>query len=274
MAQTIQDALAKGGKASTSEGRSVEYVGTVEAYNKWAEVYDTDGNFLQALDTIQMKDLLPRFLSLVQSQNQTKSLKLVDLGCGTGRNTLQLVKAAPEDAQIIGVDASPGMLEVARETLSSNGVGERVSLGVYDLLAEADATLPESLGGESATGIISTLVLEHIPLDQFFGNAARLIKPGGFFLVTNMHAEMGGISQAGFVDVQTGKKIRPTSYAHEVKDVVTAAENFGFEVVALNGEKVKERKVDEAMLKDLGGRAKKWVGVMVWFGVCFKMTSA
>lgn len=99
------------------------------------QVYDTDGNFLQALDTIEMKSLLPHFLALVQAQAQAKAeiesgnhqppLKLVDLGCGTGRNTLQLAKSAPKDARIMGLDASPSMLGVARETL-------REQLGIVD----------------------------------------------------------------------------------------------------------------------------------------------
>ncbi|KAL4900938.1 hypothetical protein BDW74DRAFT_88949 [Aspergillus multicolor] len=291
MVQTIQETLAHGqGKdAGISDGHRIEYMDTVEAYNKWAEVYDTDGNFLQALDTIEMmNDLLPRFLGLVQEQSKTESsttsdeqvLRLVDLGCGTGRNTLQLAKAAPKEAQIIGLDASPGMLEVAKETLQANGEtdpvdGGRVVLGVYDLLSPQPESLPVSLrSGSRASGVISTLVLEHIPLGKFFRGAAQLITPGGYLLVTNMHEEMGNISQAGFVDVVSGKKIRPTSYAHAIGDVVVAAERAGFEVVELDdGERVRERRVDAEMVEKLGGRAKKWVNVMVWFGICFRIRS-
>ncbi|KAI9367808.1 S-adenosyl-L-methionine-dependent methyltransferase [Aspergillus egyptiacus] len=286
MVQTIQESLAYG-KGATSDGRSVEYLDTVEAYNKWAEVYDTDGNFLQALDTIEMRDLLPRFLALVsQSEEESvqhKELELVDLGCGTGRNTLQLARAAPRGAQIVGVDASPGMLDVARATLQremERGAGEgsanRLTLGVYDLLSHPETGyLPAVLEGRKAAGVISTLVLEHIPVDTFFGGAARLVRPGGYLLVTNMHAEMGRISQAGFVDVKSGRKIRPQSYAHAVPDVIAAAERVGFEVVALGDgdrkEKVRERRVDEGMVDQLGARGRKWVGVMVWFGVCFRL---
>ncbi|KAL4750955.1 hypothetical protein BDW72DRAFT_104474 [Aspergillus terricola var. indicus] len=288
--QTIQEALGHGQRndVGISDGHRIEYVETVEAYNKWAEVYDTDGNFLQALDTFELKDLLPRFLGLVQTQTDGKSsttpgeqeLKIVDLGCGTGRNTLQLAESAPKEAQIIGLDASPGMLKVAKGNLQAQGVmgaveEGRVVLGVYDLLSPRPESLPVSLRGElRASGAISTLVLEHIPLDKFFEGAARLIRPGGYLLVTNMHAEMGAISQAGFVDVESGKKIRPTSYAHEIANVVAAAERSGFEVVPLNGsENVRERRVNKEMVTLLGSRARKWVGVMVWFGVCFRMRS-
>ncbi|KAL4986396.1 hypothetical protein BDW68DRAFT_188883 [Aspergillus falconensis] len=290
MAQTIQKALGhgQGNDAGISGGHRIEYVETVEAYNKWAKVYDTDGNFLQALDTIEMKDLLPRFLALVRAQIDAKpsmtsegqALKLVDLGCGTGRNTLQLAKSAPKEAQIIGLDASPGMLEVAKRRLQAQEVmspvdGGRVVLGVYDLLSPQPESLPISLrGGAGASGVISTLVLEHIPTDKFFEVAAQLIRPGGYLLVTNMHAEMGSISQAGFVDVASGKKIRPRSYAHEIRNVIATAERAGFEVVPLDeGDSVRERRVDEEMVERLGSRARKWVGVMVWFGVCFRMRS-
>lgn len=258
---------------------------------KEQQVYDTDGNFLQALDTIEMREMLPRFMSLVLSmdpqpgseglggESKTSSLNLVDLGCGTGRNTLQLIKAAPARARVTGLDASQGMLDVATVTIqneitSGDEERERATLGIYDLLSSCPQSLPTALEGQ-VSGIISTLVLEHIPLDKFFYGAARLIKPGGYLLVTNMHAEMGAISQAGVVDAKTGAKIRPTSYAHEVRDVLAAAGMAGFEVVGLDEseEKVRERRVNERMVEGLGERGKKWVGVMVWFGVCFRMRS-
>ncbi|KAL3479747.1 S-adenosyl-L-methionine-dependent methyltransferase [Aspergillus californicus] len=292
MPQTIQESLAHTKDApSVSNGHQIEYLDTVEAYDKWAEVYDTDGNFLQALDTIEMREMLPRFMSLVLSMDsqsgprdldkevKSSSLNLVDLGCGTGRNTLQLIKAAPARARVTGLDASQGMLDVATVTIQNeiaNGDGERerVTLGVYDLLSSCPQSLPIALEGQ-VSGIISTLVLEHIPLDKFFLAAVTLIKPGGYLLVTNMHAEMGGISQAGFVDAKTGAKIRPTSYAHEIRDVLAAGGRAGFEVVSLDEseEKVRERRVNEKMVGGLGERGKKWVGVMVWFGVCFRMRS-
>ncbi|KAJ5658565.1 uncharacterized protein N7484_002214 [Penicillium longicatenatum] len=293
MSKTIQEILA--GKVNSGHDQPVKYMGTVEAYDKWAEVYDTDGNFLQKLDTIEMRALLPRFLDLVNAQSQAQTpgqqLKIVDLGCGTGRNTIQLLNAISArqttpaalaaQVEVVGVDASPGMLEVARTAIQSatanNGPGseqEKVSLDVFDLLNPvSDALLPASLQGSGADGVISTLVLEHLPLKEFFENASAIMKIGTYFLVTNMHAEMGAISQAGFTDPQTGVKIRPTSYCHSIPEVLDAAKKVGFQVTNLvEGEDagVSERAVDEHLSEVLGARAKKWVGVKVWFGVCFK----
>ncbi|KNG81142.1 hypothetical protein ANOM_009671 [Aspergillus nomiae NRRL 13137] len=257
MARTIQETLASGSPSdAASPQKPVEYVETVEAYNRWAEVYDTDGNFLQALDTIEMQQLLPQLLKKVTASTQAGPAKLVDLGCGTGRNTRQLLKFAPEDAHIVGLDASPGMLDVARTTV--------------DKEKKSDPSLANRLG---AAGVISTLVLEHIPVDQFFEGAAAVMRPGGYFLLTNMHSEMGSISQAGFVDTATGTKIRPTSYSHTIEEVLDAAQKAGFEVEELGGERVRERKVNEMMAKDLGTRANKWIGVTVWFGICFRKRS-
>ncbi|KAA8651798.1 hypothetical protein EYZ11_003971 [Aspergillus tanneri] len=255
----------------TSESRPVQYMETVEAYNRWAEVYDTDGNFLQALDTIEMRQLLPHFLDRVVSVNATK---LVDLGCGTGRNTVQLVKHASRGTEIVGLDASPGMMEVARESIRKAATSVdnvSVSLETFDLLKSPPAPPECALG---AAGVISTLVLEHIPLQQFFEGAAALLVHGGYLLVTNMHSDMGAISQAGFVDTATGTKIRPTSYFHTVEEVVVAAQKAGFMVEEINGERVRERTVDENVAETLGKRARKWIGVTVWFGICFRKNAA
>jgi hypothetical protein len=112
--------------------------------------------------------------------------------------------------------------------------------------------------------VLSTLVLEHLPLDVFYHCAASLLKPtGGYLLLTNMHAEMGRISQAGFVDRSTGEKIRGSSYAHEIEEVIEEGEKWGFKVVG----EVRERAVEEEDLGTVvGERGKKWLGFRVWFG--------
>jgi len=239
---------------------SIRYLSTAQAYDLWAAVYDTDGNFLQALDTIQMKSLMPRTLGMLQTSQLPRPWKLVDLGCGTGRNTGALLQV--EDASVVGLDVSPGMLDVARRRLETVGANAKLELEVFDMLQQPSP--PDS--ARSADVVVSTLVLEHVPADVFFGHVAKMLKPGGILLLTNMHSDMGRISQAGFVDPKTGEKIRPTSYAHTVAEVEAEAAKNGMQVV----DKIEERAVEKSMVPLLGERSAKWLGVTVWFGGIFR----
>lgn len=244
-----------------------------------------------------MRLLLPIFLDRVYTgfQAQSGQLTLLDLGCGTGRNTIQLLEALAQyqrlnekdltstaQVDVVGLDASPGMLEVARSAIQT--VTQRkdlknspeVTLDTIDLRHpnSVRARLPQCLQSPGAAGVISTLVLEHIPAREFFEAASATMAPGGYLLVTNMHADMGMRSQAGFTDPQTGVKIRPTSYCHSVSEVLAAAAEAGFQMEDIVGQEgqngVLERDVDEQLAEKLGVRAKKWVGIRVWFGVCFR----
>jgi SAM-dependent methyltransferase len=56
---------------------------------------------------------------------------VVELGVGTGRIAVPI---ASEGIRVIGVDSSPGMLEVCRERAETAGVGDLVDLRLGDLL--------------------------------------------------------------------------------------------------------------------------------------------
>ena len=257
---------------STEEKSSVRFLDPTTAYDLWSQVYDTDGNFLQALDTIEMQTLLPMLLSRLSSSpppsHHAPSMKIVDLGCGTGRNMMRLLDVPA--STIVGLDASPKMLEMARSRIDGymkqNGkiadVVPGATLEQYNMLS--DSHIPPC--ALKADAVISTLVLEHIPLSTFFEKITQILKPGGVALVTNMHSDMGAISQAGFVDPKTGQKVRTQSFAHHLDDVVAEAQKQGFEVVG----EILERGVDEEMSQVLGVRARKWIGITVWFGACFR----
>ncbi|ETN43906.1 uncharacterized protein HMPREF1541_11037 [Cyphellophora europaea CBS 101466] len=247
---------------------AVRYLPTTAAYDLWAAHYDHDANFLQALDSLAMKTLFPRLIAHVAKQPdgspRPTPWKLVDLGCGTGRNTIALLDVP--DAEVVAVDASPKMLEVAKgrvgEATKASGRTGEVRFGIVDLLENTEP--PHMV--QNADALVSTLVLEHIPCETFFRQAAQMLKPGGWLLMTNMHSEMGGISQAGFVDPETGEKIRPKSYAHTPAEVLAAAESVGLVVEG----QLEERAVDESLVEALGPRSRKWVGIKCWYGGLFR----
>lgn len=239
--------------SSTQVPRKITYLPTTQAYDRWAQVYDSDSNPLQALDDIQLTTLLPEFLALVLDHSERRATLMVDLGCGTGRNTAKLL-SVPK-VRVIGLDASENMLHIARGRCTEQTVPwpsdsgtPNVRFELFDML-ECNVS-PDLIG--AADAIISTLVLEHIPLGRFFSTIAEMLVPEGYLLLTNMHADMGAISQAGFLDPGSGEKVRPVSYAHVIEDVLAAANLCGLDLIG----KVLEKSVEEEMLHSLGKRGR------------------
>lgn len=120
--------------------------------------------------------------------------------------------------------------------------------------------------------MLSTLVLEHLPLDVFFGAVTKLLKKNGsaYLVLTNMHSEMGSKSQAGFVDPKTGEKIRGMSFVYQIDEVVEEAKKWGFKVCG----EMTQRHITELDIKAsvVGDRGLKWVGCNVWFGCVMKLS--
>jgi len=240
----------------------------------YKQVYDTDGNILQSIDDLMLPSLLAQVSALLRS----KPITVTEVGCGTGRNTLKLLAPSqlPQITTLAALDLSPAMLAVAKQRCedhlkaNSNSLQAAPQIEFHEFDALNTDLSPEIKALEGKTDLVlSTLVLEHLPLDTFFRTVKMFLKPGGYVLLTNMHADMGRISQAGFVDEGTGEKIRGLSYAHEISEVVEEGTRWGFEVVG----EVDERAIESADVGTVvGDRGKKWVGVNVWFGFVMRLS--
>jgi malonyl-CoA O-methyltransferase len=183
-----------------------------EGYDRWAAVYDRDGNPLQALDDVHT----PRAVGDVSG------LRVVELGCGTGRHTLRLAAAG---AAVTAVDFSEGMLAEAR----SKPGADRANFVQHDL----SKPLPFENG--SFDLVFSALVLEHLAdLDGFFAECARVVRHGGRVVVSAMHPAMflRG-AQARFTDPDSGEKVMPGSYDHGVGAMVMAVVRAGLTLEAV-----------------------------------------
>ncbi|TAQ84519.1 hypothetical protein B7494_g7160 [Chlorociboria aeruginascens] len=262
----------------TSPTRPIRSVTTAELYDGWANVYDTDGNILQAVDDYEIPLLLEHVFTSLSSST---IITVTELGCGTGRNTLKLLppRSNPQVSQIHGLDLSPAMLSVASSRTASflailSSPKPNVFFQAFNALT---SPIPPPLS-HSADLVLSTLVLEHLPLKAFFETVKGLVKKGGLVLVTNMHAEMGRRGQAGFVD-ERGQKVRGESFNYEVGEVVDEGRRKGFEILD-----VKERGLESGDVKGEGGkeegglglgvRGRKWIGCKVWFGVVMRLRDA
>jgi hypothetical protein len=170
------------------------------------------------------------------------------------------------------------MLQIARTRCdgalkshaSTTGNTLQLSFNEFDALQPAKFSLVTPLLG-TADLVLSTLVLEHLPLSGFFQTVRGLLKPGpGYLVLTNMHADMGRRGQAGFVDEATGEKVRGHSYVYEIEEVLEEGRKWGFVLEGPVGERgVREEDIGEGGY--LGLRGKKWIGCMCWFGFVMKL---
>ncbi|KAG9231832.1 S-adenosyl-L-methionine-dependent methyltransferase [Amylocarpus encephaloides] len=256
-----------------STPRPIQSVTTLDLYERWAEVYDTDGNILQAIDDLLLPDLLSQALPLLPSDG---SITITELGCGTGRNTVKLLLLpGPKISTINALDLSPQMLDIARgrceAILSKATEGVGVRFHVFNAL---NTTIPTEVSQLKAQAdlVLSTLVLEHLPVATFFKACASFLQPGGILIVTNMHAEMGRRSQAGFMDTDGVTKVQGESFNYETEEVFEVGRRFGFVVVGEGG--MWERGIGEEDIASevVGGRGAKWVGCKVWFGGVFRFS--
>jgi malonyl-CoA O-methyltransferase len=201
-------------------------------YDRWAAVYDHDGNPLQALEG-------PRVRAAV---GDVRGRRVLDLGCGTGRHALWLAAAG---ATVTAVDFSDGMLAEARRKPGADAV-RFVALDLHAPLPFAD----------EFDVVVSGLVLEHLrDLGGFFAAARRAVVPGGRAVVSAMHPAMflRG-AQARFTDPASGELVQPGSLPHSVAAFVMAAVRAGFRL-----ENVEEFAPDAALAATCP-RAEKYVG--------------
>lgn len=206
---------------------------TREGYDRWSAIYDDEDNPLILLETPRVNDLL----------GEVAGLRVIDVGCGTGRHTLPL---AARGAFVTAVDFSDGMLQKA----AAKPGWDRVRVIRQDI----EAPLPVDDGAFDR--VLCALVVEHIrKLDLLFNEFARICAPDGFVVISAMHPAMmlRGIS-ARFTDPRTGRDTRPKSHPNAISDFLTAALKAGLIL-----DHISEAAIDEQMAR-VSPRGAKYEG--------------
>jgi ubiquinone/menaquinone biosynthesis C-methylase UbiE len=184
---------------------------TLRAYDQWAAHYDADDNPLVAATA---RCLRARPLDVAGA-------RVIELGCGTGRNAPRLLEEGA--LGYTGVDGSAGMLAEARR---------RVNDARCQWVEAELAQLPPPSGQEALHDVgLIVLVLEHLTdLDGPFGALARWLRPGASLRILELHPER---IEAGTVAHfhEGGVERRFSSVAHPVEAVKAALARCGFEVV-------------------------------------------
>ena len=103
---------------------------------------------------------------------------VVDLGCGPADIPIRFLRSFP-DARIIGVDASPPMLDLAAKAVTAAGLADKITLCCERFQT---LTLPEQ-----ADALLSNSLLHHVPNPlQFWFHVKQWAKPGAPILVMDL----------------------------------------------------------------------------------------
>ncbi len=182
------------------------------AYDRWAQSYDHDRNATRDLDATVLRGAgLP-----------VEGASVLELGCGTGKNTRWLAHVA---SRVTALDFSAGMLARAREAVPAAHVS----------FHQQDLRDTWSVAADSIDVVIGNLVLEHVEdLAPIFANAARVLRPGGLLFLCELHPyrQLRG-SQAHFTDSASGETVLVTAFVHSVSEYVNGGIAAGLALTAL-----------------------------------------
>lgn len=182
-----------------------------KAYNSWAQQYDSNENKTRDLDAKATIDVLSKY----DFQN------VLELGCGTGKNTLWLLTKAE---RVVGLDFSEEMLNLAKTKTK----GHRVKF------LKADLEETWKVEDTFADLITSSLTLEHIEdLNHIFRQAHMKLKRGGLFFICELHPFKQYLGSKAKFHTEEGVEELET-YVHHISDFVNNAEANDFEVLEIN----------------------------------------
>ncbi|WP_332733871.1 class I SAM-dependent methyltransferase [Flavihumibacter sp.] len=181
------------------------------AYNQWAEQYDTNKNRTRDLEAIALREMLA----------WVPAGDCLEIGCGTGKNSLWLVDKC---RSLTAVDLSEEMLNRAKEKLE----GKEVQF------LQADITQPWPFADDSFDLVTFSLVLEHIDdLNPIFTEAARCLRNGGMIYMGELHPFKQYTGTKARFETEEGTSV-VECYTHNSSDFIQAAERAGMRVSTLN----------------------------------------
>ena len=198
--------------------------------NQWNKIYKGEGEKFKYYDINKPHEDLSEVTKFFKKNNVEK---ILDLGCGAGRNLIPLLQSGFE---VSGLDLAPDGLKIIRKKAKQEKLKTDLKLGnIYDRLPYAD---------NSFDAIISVQVLQHGTEKQILTaieEIKRILKPGGVVFITLCGRLMNG--KVRLFLVKTAKKIAPNTY------VPTQGNEIGLTHFIYNKDRIRKHFKEFKMLK-------------------------
>jgi SAM-dependent methyltransferase len=187
------------------EGVELRPITTREGYADWAQYYDEPGNHLLEIEQPIVREILGGLPVGVA----------LDAACGTGRHAQYLASLGHE---VIGVDSSPEMLELARAKVPG---GEFHEADLHELPLEDD----------SVDLVVCAISLTHVPeLEPVLQELVRVLRPGGHLVISDSRGVFAEIGLPLGRVAADGVFVYMPTYARLASDYLAAALPLGLEV--------------------------------------------
>jgi demethylmenaquinone methyltransferase/2-methoxy-6-polyprenyl-1,4-benzoquinol methylase/phosphoethanolamine N-methyltransferase len=114
---------------------------------------------------------------------------VLDVGCGTGELTLVAKAGVGPAGRAVGIDASPEMIEVARQKAARAGVAVDFRVDLVEKMPFADSSFDV---------VLSSLMMHHLPGDlkrQALVETRRVLKPGGRLFIVDIRRPVSRTSR-------------------------------------------------------------------------------
>ncbi len=196
---------------------------TQEAYNQWAPLYDGNVNKTRDVEAFALR----------QTLEDIRFKSCLEIGCGTGKNTLWLAEKADV---ITAVDLSEEMLAIAQQKVHA----AHVNFIQEDIIQDWNFTK------YSFDLITFSLVLEHIEnLNLIFKKAIAALEPGGYIYIGELHpCKQYNGSKAWFRTTESTTVVE--CFNHHLSDFLKPAKQYGLHI-----EKVEEYFDDEQLREEM-----------------------
>lgn len=189
-----------------------------------AELYDVSVEFLfGGTADVMRRQAIPPLTALREQLG--RPLRILDLGCGTGRTLAQLHTALP-DSQLVGLDLSAFYLDVA-------------AIDCADASVELVCGNAEALPFEDASfdAVVSVFMFHELPRNarrRVWAEARRVVRPGGRFVVVDSVQRVDSESFAFFVDRFSRDMHEPFYREYTRDDLALGLSDAGFEIEAVD----------------------------------------
>jgi ubiquinone/menaquinone biosynthesis C-methylase UbiE len=186
-----------------------------------AELYDIGVELLfGGMGDVMRRQVLPPIVALARQRGVP--LRVLDVGCGTGRTLAQLERALPE-VDATGMDLSPFYLDVAREQLPS-----------WITLTQDNAESMQTVDDASFDVVVSVFLFHELPRSarrRVVAAMRRVLRPGGLVVLADSVQSSDGGDITYFLERFSSDMHEPFYRDYLRDDLAGLLAEHGFEVV-------------------------------------------